>query len=365
MNSNPDLIANLQALRSVLLSNSVDDLTAIQKPFNVSHAFNAKEFGASFLFFKWQSQRMLDQITVKSPEGFAKDFIYRTDGVRYGKDYQTLAADILEGVIREKTGDDNTVISNPGGGNPGDTLYGTSVARVATFEAEKDSRGALNQAFVNVTHRYKGWKIDRAGAEKIVKSLNDKYKTQFFWPEALSDTKSIELYNIDLQIYIYSEALVALASMSPKDTKEMLMTHGTFPMSPKPPCLTPRDVVSPPCVKKLLTEKFIKMQSEYLALQQSGKALEASAIGLKMVSTAESMLPGNVFVAALGGPKNVFIQSRIQGFREKDEAGETTILSNTLGQIGASKSSGPLHYVQNNLQMTESEFFINWLITPL
>ena len=84
-----------------------------------------------------------------------------------------------------------------------------------------------------------------------------------------------------------------------------------------------------------------------------------------MVSTAESMLPGNVFVAALGGPKNVFIQSRIQGFREKDEAGETAILSNTLGQIGSVKASGPLHYVQNNLQMTESEFFINWLITPL
>jgi hypothetical protein len=67
----------------------------------------------------------------------------------------------------------------------------------------------------------------------------------------------------------------------------------------------------------------------------------------------------------VGGVSNVFVQSSINGFRQNDEGGDTAIISDSLGQIGSAHRAGPLRFVQENLGMTDSEFFDYWILNKI
>ena len=82
----------------------------------------------------------------------------------------------------------------------------------------------------------------------------------------------------------------------------------------------------------------------------------------KMTSFVELALDLEGIMKMVGGTDNIFIHSKIQGFREGAEDGDTTLISNTIGQIGDRYYAGPLMTIKNKTGMTNGEFFADWLI---
>ena len=74
-------------------------------------------------------------------------------------------------------------------------------------------------------------------------------------------------------------------------------------------------------------------------------------------------LPG--IVKLMGGDENIYVTSKISGFREGDEDGDSTLISNSLGEYGSARILGPLVQVQRTTDMLEGEFFINWMMQRL
>jgi hypothetical protein len=80
-----------------------------------------------------------------------------------------------------------------------------------------------------------------------------------------------------------------------------------------------------------------------------------------ILSMANRWLTVEGFEKLLGGNENFFIISRIDGFRIGDEAGDSRINSNSLGQVGSEKVYGPLMNIMLKTGMTASEFYAYWL----
>lgn len=67
----------------------------------------------------------------------------------------------------------------------------------------------------------------------------------------------------------------------------------------------------------------------------------------------------------VGGEENLFVNSRIDGFREGDEKGDMPIIGDSLGEFGSRNTLGPIVQQQNENQMLEGEFFIYWMMQRL
>ncbi len=86
---------------------------------------------------------------------------------------------------------------------------------------------------------------------------------------------------------------------------------------------------------------------------------------MKALSQSEYKLNLNGLVALMGGTENIFVNSRIDGFREGDEDGDKSLISNSLGEFGSPNILGPVVQLQRQTEMIEGEFFIYWMMKRL
>ncbi len=86
-----------------------------------------------------------------------------------------------------------------------------------------------------------------------------------------------------------------------------------------------------------------------------------SLYGRSLLSLFDRYLTLDGFKEMLGGDTNFFIYSKITGFRNEDEAGDTAIISNSIGQFGSEKTQGPISSIMSQLGMTPSEFYAYWI----
>lgn len=376
---NPDVVSNLKALRHLFLTNSTEAVDSLQKPFQIYHGFKEYSSELGIFFYRWLGLRSVDQIAVKHPDGYIKNFIYRMEGQRSGKNYEALATDVLNGLLEEITDSTNVAISPPDAVNPGDTLYGESVSRKATLEAEtvrKGGREDIVENYIEVNYRYKGWKISRSGAEKLLKEISGRFGQTFYMPQALNNTKEIQLYSIDVNLSVYSDGIDYMSKIAEDRMYDLFKRYGKFPKAIGGGIFEcrPGDERGRFCGStyerqdysdRQFKYKFFDAQARYRKALSRGDAMSATEAALQMVSVAEQIFPGPAFFKVVGGEQNVFIQSRMSGFRVGDEDMENALVSSTIGQIGSEKRSGPLRFIQQNLDMTESEFFIYWLLNKI
>ncbi|MES2964906.1 MAG: hypothetical protein V4760_13530 [Bdellovibrionota bacterium] len=374
---NPGAIANIKALRSLLVTNSTDAIEGLQKPFQITHKFLEKETGGKFLLWRWLDLESNDRIRAIHPGGQSKDFLYWSEAKVNGKSYEALSTDILSKILEEISGSQEISIATPGAGQPGQGIYGSSVSRRAAFEAEllpSPSKTALGEQYVDISYEWRGWEISRKDLEKIIKDISTKFSFQFYPPQSLQQTKKVQLYSVELKMSIYQAGIEFLSKVPVKRFEDTLTRENKYERFPETyTCLgrgarCERDIQERERNQQL-SEKAIRQfrqaQKKYVEAKASGDINLAAKQGLKMISATESVLSSKGFIELIGGQQNIFVQSAIQGFRVGDEAGDTALISSTLGQIGSSKRLGPLRFVQENLGMTESEFFIYWLINKI
>ncbi|WP_413558057.1 hypothetical protein [Bdellovibrio sp. HCB209] len=359
---------NVRILKQIFMSNSLEMLNTEQDPTVIGHDFSERDVNFGFLFYQARKMTVKDRFEITLPEGAQTSVLYRSTGVRTGKDYYSLAMQTLAGFLREKVGSDNIVLDGGSNGNPGDTFMGSSVSRVVNYQGtQKDPKNPNSGLttnpegqFAQVVHQHKGWNITRDKALKILKDMNEDFGVKLIPDASLSDTRKILLYSITLTINVYKQGLERLATL-PRDQVEMLMRNSMFDVCnvpwPKGECDRAQ--------KSFDTHfrRYLRSQKEYLAARISNGP-EAADRALAMVDLAETYFPGRKLVSVVG-EQNIFIQARVQGFRQNDELGDSPLMGNTIGVVGARASSGPLNFIQQNLQIQNGEFFITWLLNPL
>lgn len=375
LEENPGAIANIKALRSLLVTNSTDAVEGLQKPFRIEHNFLEKESGGHFLLWRWLDFEANDRIRAIHPGGQWKDFLYWSEAKVKGKSYEALSTDILSRILEEVSGD--VSISTPGSGEPGSGIFGNSVSRRAAFEAEllhSPSKYGIGEQYVDISYEWKGWEISRKDLEKIIKDISTKFSFQFYPPQSLQQTKKVQLYSVQLKMSVYQAGIDFLSKIPVKRFRDTLTRENKYERFPEQYTCLGR---GPKCERAIqerernqkLSEqalrKFESAQKKYMKAKAAGDINEAAKQGLRMISATESVLSSKGFIELIGGQQNIFVQSAIQGFRVGDEAGDTALISSTLGQIGSAKRNGPLRFVQENLGMTQSEFFVYWLLNSI
>src|SRR5690606_27438989 len=137
-------------------------------------------------------QKTSDLISVQHPTGYQKDFVRHTTGKRKGRNYEALAIDVINSLLKEYHEEDIMLQSN-NSGDPADSVYGNSVSQYFTFESEVAKDNTINDPFVSLSYRWRNWSISQEKILDLITDINGKFKFEFFHSSEFQSTEKIQL----------------------------------------------------------------------------------------------------------------------------------------------------------------------------
>lgn len=354
---NPDVLKNASLLRRAIVSSSTKDIEDEDngKPYIVKHAFKESNPRVNLFFWQWQWQNSSTNISVTNPKGDERWFRRQYHGMQKGRNYQkyvnALISHWVDLIFDRKAG------LSEGGDNPGYSFKGRAETRYLTLDEEVTQNGKKIEPFAKLQRVYNGWSIDRTAANKILDDLRQRYRHDFFNAPVLNDTRRIFLYNISLNVFFYKNGIDSALAMSEADIKKIFREN----MAQTNLMINPAQVED----EDTGVGSFLRFLARFRKYEENGNYEKANKYLLKALSQAEYKLNLKGLVALMGGEENIFINSRVDGFREGDEDGDKALISNSLGEFGSSNILGPLIQVQRQTEMIEGEFFIYWMMNRL
>ncbi|RLA63791.1 MAG: hypothetical protein DRQ88_06950 [Epsilonproteobacteria bacterium] len=350
-NKNPDIIKSMTALKGLFLQNSLEATEMIEKPYILKHKFRDVIGKIGITAFKFSGLSGKNEMEIIHPEGARKKFFQSTQITRRGLNFEDFAVEAINGVLGEYTEWDINFSGLSRGGSPGDTLGGSAFLFGSTYEGELmdpyregiRKKGGIETPFGTISQSYRGWSITRTKAEKIINGWNEKYGMEFYPKQVLQQTKKIFLYELALNIFVYEGGLEHFAGLSLEQFEKIANKH------------TVGRVKKLKALKMINTFKLFEWHLAQKNYESYAKYMR------KLLSHMDRWMDLEGFKKVLGGDQNFFIYSRIQGFRHEDEAGDTAILSNSIGQFGSAKTQGIMNDMMNRLGMTSSEFYGYWI----
>lgn len=354
---NPDVLKNAGFLRKAIVNSSTRSMDEEEesKPFVLRHNFKETSPKINLLFWQKQWLNSSTEIAITNPQGDERFFHRQYHGATSGKNYQKYAASLISHWVNLLF-NKNAGLSE-GGDNPGYSFKGQAETRFLTLDEEVTDKGQMIEPFARLTRVYNGWSIDREKANRVLDELRQKYRHDFFFAPVLNDTRRIFLYNISANIFFYKNGIDHLLGLDEKTIRTIFRENMAFKSL----------VISPAKVTDADTgvEKFLSFMKKFRKYENELKFEKANKYLLKSLSQAEFKLNLKGLVTLMGGEENLFVNSRIDGFREGDEDGDRAIISNSLGEFGSKNVLGPLMQIQRQTEMLEGEFFIYWMMTRL
>lgn len=372
MEGNPHVISNMLSLREIFLDNSFSRLRSVQEPHSVWHNFQQSTSRLKVLFFNHFNLKTSTRVQVKRADApYSEYFIRRVEGKRSGNDFQTVGVDIVNHLIEEALSA-GVSVSNTTSGDPGDTFYGRSRARYAYFEGligDQPKGTSFEESFVGVVYRWKGWQAKKEYLERLIREISEKYNYDFYHPLALHLVRRAELYNLYLRVLVYDRGIQHMAALPESEVNRIFANYHNHDPSISYQGRVAEDhrghvrPAGEDPVRRAYNQ-FLRHQRSYNRQLQAGNLMAVSKFALKMVSVAENSLTAEGLILAVGGERNISIQSDLNGFMPGEDRLLTgrAIHGNEIGQQGGPSSHGPLTDIQRDLGMTESEFFIYWLL---
>ncbi len=354
---NPDVIRNAGLLRRAIVYSSVRDLDEEEKykPYIVRHSFREGNPRLNLFFWQWQWVNSATNISVTNPKGDERFFRRQYQGLTKGRNYQRYVNAVISHWVNLLF--DRKAGLSEGGDNPGYTYRGRAETRFLTLDEEVTSEGRKLEPFVKLSRIYNGWSIDRAGAERLLEALKQRYRHDFFTAPVLNDTRRIFLYNLSLNIFFYQKGLEHLLTLSEDDVKKIFRENQ----------VQLNLMINPASLEDSETgvDRFLRFLARSKHYESRGNGVKANKYLLKALSQAEHRLNLKGLVSLMGGEENIFVNSRIDGFREGDEDGDRALISNSVGEFGSANILGPVVQLQRQTEMLEGEFFIYWMMTRL
>lgn len=355
---NPKVLENASQLRRAIVWSSTRDLDENEetKPFVVTHNFTESNPKAGILVWQWQHINSSTNVTVTHPKGEKRYYRRQYYGNSTGRNYQAFAAQMISNwisMIFEK----QVTINDGTGANPGYSFQGAGETKFVTFDEEVTDKGAMIEPFIKVTTIKNGWSIDRKKAKEILNKMTIRYRHNFYSGPVLNDTRRIFLYNISVNMFFYQKGIEYLFKLSDDEIKAIFRRHQS------------RDnlVTSIANVKDTDTNSgwFLGLMKDFRRFENWKWEKSANTALMKAFSFAEENLTISGLCELMGGKENVYMMSRIDGFREGDEDGDRPFISSSIGEFGSERVLGPLVQMQKQTNMLEGEFFIYWLMTRL
>ncbi len=365
LENNPDIVRNLISLRKILLTSDLEHLQVWQSPYQFHHKLKQNGMGLSLLWWRYRELNTKDNISVTAPNGMTKNFFYTSTGRRSGSDFQNFSLQAFNSLIFEYGIDDISILSTSSG-DAGDTFLGRSKSRLASFESEyikSNSEIQLGDRFFQANYRWKGWSAPRDKIIGIIKGLSKRYDFILIPEVLLNDTKKIQLYTLDLSVMIYQRGLDFISQFNKTKLEECFRKANWIDyFHYNQGGLNPNQEHAD---KERVIRNFFNAIKYYKNAKDKNKVKEMSQYGLEILNIAEQLFDFSLLVELVGGKDNIYVKSKLNGFRIGDESGDSALLSNHFGHFGSKKIDGPLKFLQSNLGLSESELFVYWLINKL
>ncbi len=347
---NSAIIEHLQALKGLFRNSSLDVLNKISKPYILKHKFAESMVNLGLTAFQISNLNDRDQVEIQHPEGAKKTFFQSNEFFRRGINIEDFAVDSLNGVLGQftKAGINVPPLSK---GSPADSILGSAFLYSSTFEGELTNnfrektmkKGDISTTFGTINKSFRGFIISKKHAVKIIEELNKKYAIELYPENVLAQTKNIFLYEISLSVLVYENGIEHFTNLPQGQFESILDKH----ISGRAKAL-----------KRAQMLNRFKLYKWHLERRNYEKY---SLYGRSLLSLFDRYLTLEGFKEMLGGDSNFFVFSKISGFRNEDEAGDTAIISNSIGQFGSEKTQGPISSIMNLLGITPSEFYAYWI----
>lgn len=353
-----NVVRNMSLLRRAIVSSSTRDLEEKEetKPFILRTSYKERTPSLGFLFFQWNWNDSSSNIEIENPAGDKRNFKRFYHGTSKGKNYQSyvnaLVSHWVELLFSKKAG-----LSESTGQNPGYTYKGSAETKFMTLDQEVNGNGQRLEPFVRLSRIYNGWSITRAKAEELLEKLRTRYRYDFFNAPVLNDTRRIFLYNISLNVLFYKAGIENMIALNDDQIKEIFRKNRNH----KDLTVNPREVNDDDSGGN----KMVRFMTRFRKYEREGKEDKASKYLMKAFSHSENKLTLEGMTQLVGGKENLYVYSKIDGFREGDEDGDKNIVSNSYGEYGSQNILGPLMQVQKDTNMLEGEFFLYWMMSRL
>jgi hypothetical protein len=231
-----------------------------------------------------------------------------------------------------------------------------------------DKDGNVIEPFVSLNRVWNGWSIKAKKANELLEEIRNRYRFNFYSSPVLNNTHKIYLYNIGVNILFYQQGIEHLLKLDDNRIKRIFLEHQTqenLVINPSIPEEKQDENFEDEMYQETGVNRFLRLLKRYKKNVAKNKDDKANKYLLKALSYMDKTiyLPG--VVKLVGGEENLYVTSKITGFREGDEDGDRPIIANSLGEYGSPRILGPVIQMQRTTDMLEGEFFINWLMQRL
>jgi len=363
---NPDIFLAIAALRELLTGNSVELVSVLNSPYKLHHSFTQSSKKMSLFFWRWTKQNDQDLLTVAHPSGGTNRYLRIKEGNSTGKHYEQMATDVINAIKDEFLELEDVNISTSTSEQAGNSVFGNSHGKTMQVEGEIESenmRGAkcdsINRPFINITEAWRGWSIKKEQANEIISDINRKFHGRFFQnDEVFLHTKKLILYEIKFQTFIYNAGINALLKIPSEKLLKIMYKYANRDESQT------QYLDGPNWENKLRLNynNYLEYRDDYQLAALSCNPQVALNRLMKILKILNSELPLAGIVEVVGGESNLYAFANVQGFREKEEAGDRPYISNSIGEFGDKNILGPLSNMQNKIEMNENEFYAYWIL---
>jgi hypothetical protein len=357
LEKNPQFFENIAFVAASMKGADTEFLKKQINPWLIKHNFKDRSTDFSLLLWKFKNATTTDKIRVTNQDGKSADFIRRLKGTRSGTDIESLSLDVANAALREFAPDWKVQLESNNSGNPGDTYLGSSITRQIVVEAQLvTGQFRWDNIYSGIVYRWKGWEIKQKKLFEILTEIEKMFGKTLFSSSAFADTKSVQFYNIEMQISLYQKAFEHVVRLNGNDIRNLFAKHEKQ---------TNYGDAYPLRQSSGWENKLISTIKKLRNALQSSRQEESVKLLAEAFSIAENQLTFRGFAEFVGGIDNLFVQGNVRGFRVGSEAGDQVVYSESIGQIGSFAPFGPLQNLQRNMNISSGEFFLSWIINPL
>lgn len=365
---NPKALGNAGALRRAIVHSSTSEMDDVEvKPYVLKHTFTESSPRMNLLFWQFIKQNSSTRFSVTNPVGEEKYFNRHYYGTTKGRNYQAYVNALINHWV-SLIWDTQANLSDATGTNPGYSFKGQAQTKYLILDQELDKDGNVIEPFVSLNRVWNGWSIKAKKANELLEEIRNRYRFNFYSSPVLNNTHKIYLYNIGVNILFYQQGIEHLLKLDDNRIKRIFLEHQTqenLVINPSIPEEKQDENFEDEMYQETGVNRFLRLLKRYKKNVAKNKDDKANKYLLKALSYMDKTiyLPG--VVKLVGGEENLYVTSKITGFREGDEDGDRPIIANSLGEYGSPRILGPVIQMQRTTDMLEGEFFINWLMQRL
>ncbi len=288
--------------------------------------------------------------SIQNPQGTKRSFIRDLYAKTQGRDFERVSSDAIDLLAKLTSSTAAYSVKGPVTFNPGFTVFGRAKNLIVQYEAEKSEDGSLKNQYAKLTHTYNGWKLKPKILRKMIKHFSALTGKKITLPEKLEKEDQVLLYQFSLNLHLTDDSIRALQNLSTESIQlalEKKTTDDSLEASEDP---EPRSQPEASQVARIIKESL----QDFEKTRSTKKLLQA-------LSLAQSQLSPLAWIQLLGGESSIYMDIEMKGIThaESESGPEEHISQSSL--YGTKKVVGPLSVEREQLNMTEGEFFSQWV----